>query len=371
MRLAGSFRGLLLEAAAAREPTLGQRLGRGALGAIALGYAAAIGIRNAGYAFRLLPVHRLACRVVCVGNVTVGGTGKTPTVAMLARRLSAAGSRVCILLRGYGRTGTGVAVVSDGQDLLLDWRQAGDEAVLLGRLLPGIPVLVGADRVEAGNLALRRFGPDTILLDDGFQHRRLYRDVDLVLLDATDPFGGGHLLPRGRLREPPGALRRAQAILLSRADQASALAELRRRLERMAPGIPQVLTRHRPTGLAGLAGGEARPPEALRGARVLAVSGIANPAGFHRTLADLGAVLAGTLAFPDHHPYGRDDLRRVESMAREVGAEAIVTTEKDAVRMPPGRSAPPLLALRVELEVTEGGGALERLLTPWAGGGRG
>lgn len=311
MSLAGSFRGLVLRAAAAREPTLGQRLGRGALAATALGYGAAMGIRNAGYACGLLRVHRLPCRVVCVGNVTVGGTGKTPTVVTLARRLLAAGSRVCVLLRGYGRAGTAAEVVSDGQDLLLDWRQAGDEAVLLGRLLPGIPIVVGADRVEAGRLALSRFGPDTILLDDGFQHRRLYRDADLVLLDATDPFGGGHLLPRGRLREPLTALRRAHAILLSRADQACGLTGLRRRLEEMAPGIPQILTRHRPTGIAELAGGVARPPEWLRGRRVLAVSGIANPAAFHRTLTDLGAVLSGALAFPDHHPYGADDLRRV------------------------------------------------------------
>lgn len=374
MSLRAALRDLVLQTVAAPEPTVGQQLGRGVLTLAALGYGAAIAVRNAGHALGLLPAHRLPCPVVCVGNLTVGGTGKTPMVIMVARRVVAAGRKVCILLRGYGRAGTTVEVVSDGRDLLLDWQQAGDEAILLGRLLPGVPIVVGGDRAEAGKVALRRFGPDTILLDDGFQHRQLHRDLDLVMVDATDPFGGGRLLPRGRLREPVVALRRAHAIILSRTDQAPGLAGLRRRLEQIVPGAPQILTRHRPAGLANLAAGEDRPLESLRNRRVLAVSGIANPAGFHRTLTDQGAVLASTLAFPDHHPYGPADLARVQAAAREAGAEAIVTTEKDAVRMAglevraPDR---PILALRVDLEITEGADALERLLMPWAGGTRG
>jgi tetraacyldisaccharide 4'-kinase len=216
--------------------------------------------------------------------------------------------------------------------------------------------------MAAGRLALQRFGPDTLLLDDGFQHRQLHRDLDLVMLDATDPFGGGHLLPRGLLREPVDALGRAHAVILSRTDQASELAGLRLSLEQVIPGAPQILTRHRPAGLSELASGREWPAESLRGRRVLALSGIGNPLGFHRTLAMLGAVLATARTFPDHHPYSPADLASVERAARGVGAESIVTTEKDAIRIPAGAALLPILVLRVDLEIIEGADALERLL---------
>jgi tetraacyldisaccharide 4'-kinase len=360
-----------LRAAAVGQPTVPQCAAHGILAVAALGYGAGVRLRNAGYSFGLLPIQRLACRVVCVGNLTVGGTGKTPAVITLARRLMDAGRKVAVLLRGYGRVGGGVEVVSDGRDLFLDWRRAGDEAVLLATSLPGVPIVVGGDRVAAGRLAVQRFGPDTLLLDDGFQHRSLHRDLELVMLDATDPFGGGRLVPRGRLREPVAALKRAHAVILSRTDQAPELAGLRRRLARVIPGVPQVLTRHRPSGLTDLAGGEERPLESLRGRRALAVSGIANPLAFHRTLADLGAVLVGRLAFPDHHPYGPADLARADAVARGAGAELIVTTEKDAIRIAAGACSWPILALRVELEITEGAAWLDRLLLQSNGGARG
>jgi tetraacyldisaccharide 4'-kinase len=352
----------VLRAIIVEQPTPTQRATRQVLAVAALGYGAGVRLRNAGYRFGLLRVHRLPCRVVCVGNLTAGGTGKTPMVITLGRRLTDGGRKVAVLLRGYGRAESGVEVVSDGRNLFLDWRQAGDEALLLAKSLPGVPIVVGGDRMAAGRLALQRFGPDTLLLDDGFQHRRLHRDLDLVMLDATDPFGGGRLLPRGFLREPVGALRRAHAVILSRTDQAAELAALRRCLEQMLPDAPQVLTRHRPTGLRELWSDRQRPVESLRERRVLALSGIANPFGFHRTLTRLGAVLAAARTFPDHHPYSPADLAGVEGVAREVGAESIVTTEKDAIRIPTGVASLPILALRVDLEITEGAEALERLL---------
>lgn len=375
MSLGAAVKRYSLGSLQAGRPTLPQRAWRLLLAVAEPGYRAGIGIREWSFASGLRSVRRLPCPVISVGNLTVGGSGKTPCTIALATWLRARGRAAGILLRGYGRRGSGVAVAADPGGAPARWEAVGDEAILLARRLPGVPVVVGGSRFQAGREALRRFPLDLLLLDDGFQHRQLHRDLDLVMLDATDPFGGGRLLPRGRLREPVAALRRAHAIILSRADQVRELAGVRRRLEQIAPGAPQILARHRPAGLADLAGGEAWPLGFLRGRRVLAVSGIANPAGFHRTLMDLGAVAAGTLPFPDHHPYGSDDLRRVQDAAREAGAEVIVTTEKDAVRMPPmgepGDAGRPILALRVDLEITEGWDALERLLMPWARGTRG
>jgi tetraacyldisaccharide 4'-kinase len=349
------LRDLVLRTVAAQEPTASQRLGRGVLALAALGYGLATGVRSVGYDLGILPALRLPCRVVCVGNLTVGGTGKTPTVIALAERLRAAGRKLCILLRGYGRVGTAPEIVSDGQDVLLEWQRAGDEAVLLSRLLPGIPVVVGGDRLEAGKLAIRRFGPDTLLLDDGFQHRRLQRDLDLVLLDGTDPFGGGHLLPRGRLREPVGALRRAHAILVTRADQAGELASLRRRLEECAPGVPVAYAVHQPRLVVDLGSGRSMPPEVLRGKKVVAVSGIAKPEGFLWTLRQLCATPAQVLSFPDHHPFTREDRARMAHEAKAVGAECIVTTEKDAVRLGQELPAgPPTLALGIAVTIIQG-----------------
>jgi tetraacyldisaccharide 4'-kinase len=362
---------LTLQAVETEDPTPGQRVWRGVLGFAAAGYGAAVAARNAGYGAGLLPNQPLSCRVISVGNLTVGGTGKTPAVITLAQRLSNAGSKVCVLLRGYGRAGEGPGVVSDGREIFLSWRQAGDEAVLLARRLPGVPILVGGDRIQSGRLALRQFGPDTILLDDGFQHRRVHRDLDLLLLDATDPFGGERLLPRGRLREHLSGLRRAHAILVTRADQAADLDALRGRLKALAPGIPVALAVHRADSVMDLHSGEKRPPDVLREERVFAVSGIATPRSFHRTLLDLGAAVVGSLVFPDHHPFGAGDRGRMAREAREAGATCLVTTEKDAVRLE--GALPPdirVLALGIRLEVIQGLETLDRLLAMGPSGGR-
>jgi tetraacyldisaccharide 4'-kinase len=352
-----------VQAVRAEAPTRTQRVVRGGLALLSFGYGALVRLRNAGYTRGILKTHRLPCRVVCVGNLTVGGTGKTPTVIALGGLLAAAGTRVCVLLRGYRRKGRGVMVVSDGTRVLSGWREAGDEAVLLARSLPGVPVIVGGDRVGAGRLAVDRFRPEVILLDDGFQHRRLCRDADLVLLDAMDPFGGEWLLPRGRLREPLSALGRAQAVLLTRADQAGDLAGIRCRLEHLAPRLPLGLALYRPYRLVDLSSRQERHFGELRGKRVFAMSGIANPQGFRQTLVGAGAHLAGSLAFADHHAFTPEDGARIVREARAVSAEWIVTTEKDAIRLdtqPP--VSLPFLALGVRLEVIEGAAALEGTL---------
>ena len=354
---------LVLQAMRAESPTAAERTVHGVLAAVSVVYGAAVRLRNAGYDSGLFPVHRLPCRVVSVGNLTVGGTGKTPAVMTIAAALRAAGERVCIVLRGYGGAGTGARVVSDGRNRRLDWREAGDEAVLLAESLPGVPVVVGTDRVAAGRLAIAEFRPETILLDDGFQHRRIHRDRDLVLVDATDPFGGEWLLPRGRLREPVRELRRADAILVTRADQTTDPGGVVRRLAEAAPGRPIARGTYRPCRLRELGSGRGHAVTAIHGKRVLAMSGIANPHGFHGTLEALGAVLVDRVIFRDHHPFTSDDRRRIARTARGGAAEWIVTTEKDAVRLAPDDlGGVPILALGIDLEIGEGAEAIKTAL---------
>ena len=352
----------VLRAARAEAPTATERVARGLLSLASVVYGGLVLARNAGYNSGLLRTWRLACRVVCVGNLSVGGTGKTPTVLALAGAATGAGLRVCILLRGYGRRGRGVRVVSDGRRVQMDWRDAGDEAVLLAQRLRGVPVVVGEDRVAAGRLTVEQFDPQVIFLDDGFQHRRLHRDADLVLVDSTDPFGGG-LLPRGRLREPIAGLRRADAVLLTRADHGDDPEGIRRRVEAVAPGCPIGRAVFRPLRLRDLTAERDRSLAELRGRRVFAVSGIGNPGSFHRTVQEAGGVLVGSLAYPDHRAFTEEDRRRMGDAARRCEADWIVTTEKDAVRLetrlPEGR---PVVVLEVALEIIEGAEALEAAL---------
>ncbi len=372
MSLGAGIRSYTLASMHSEAPTSLQRAWRIVLAVAAAGYRAGLAVRAGAFAAKVRPIRHLACPVICVGNLTVGGSGKTPCTITLARWLRDRGWRVGVLLRGYGRRSSGMVVAADEQGIRGRWEAVGDEAVLLARRLPGIPVIVGGNRFQAGQEALRQFRPDVLLLDDGFQHRQLYRNLDLVMLDATDPLGGGWLLPRGRLREPVGGLRRAHAVILSRTDQAPNVAHLQRCLAQIAPGAAQVLTRHRPSRLTDFEGGQECPLSSLAGRRLFAVSGIANPRAFQRTLMDLGGVLVGALAFPDHHPYGPADWVRIHRGALEADAELIVITEKDAVRMSPvkGAGAPgrPILVLQVELEVIEGMARLEGLLLRCVGG---
>jgi len=354
---------VVLRAVHAEAPTATQRAVRAFLALSALVYGGLVRARNAGYDTGLFRTWRLPCQVVSIGNLTAGGTGKTPTVIALTTAAIANGLRPCVLLRGYGREGGGVRVVSDGAAVGVDWREAGDEAILLAERLPGAPVVVGGDRVHAGRVAVERFRPDVIFLDDGFQHRRIGRNADLVLVDATDPFGRGRLLPRGRLREPITGLRRAHGILVTRTDQVGDLDVVARRLAQLAPGCPMGMGVFRPTRLRELASGRAWPVAELRGKRVVAVSGVANPGSFQGTGTSAGGIVVGRQEYRDHHVFTVDDCRRMVEAVRREKAEWIVTTEKDAVRL---RSrlpvACPVIALGVDLDITNGADALAAVL---------
>lgn len=301
-------------------------------------YAFGIGVYWAMYRLGILKrVHLRPC-VISVGNITVGGTGKTTAIQYLVRALRDAGLRPAVLSYGYRAADReAVGVVSDGQDILMTAAEAGDEAVLLARSLPGVPVLIGRRRVLSGAVAEERFRPDVLLCDDAFQYWRLARDVDLVLVDAVEPWGHGHVLPRGLLREPKARLRRADAVVITHADLVprERRAALEAELERLGFGFgaerPIFLARHAPRGLSWMDGGEAAGVDALAGLPVLAVSSLGDPASFEATLARAGADVA-PMRFPDHHRYTEDEARAVEQTVRRRGLR-LVTTAKDAVKL--------------------------------------
>jgi tetraacyldisaccharide 4'-kinase len=310
-------------------------------------YGLAVRLRNYFYDRNWKTCHRTSVPVVSVGNLTVGGTGKTPCVEYVARFYRQRDRRVAILSRGYGSAG--------GRN---------DEALLLEENLPDVPHLQGADRVALAAAAVEELESEVLILDDGFQHRRLARDLDLVLVDVTKPWGHGYLLPRGLLREPKSSLRRAGVILLTRCDQVPAdeRDRLRREAARLAPGVPIVETTHQPIALVNSAQAEISL-DGLRQGPIAAFGGIGNPAPFRRTLEDLGARVTAFRVFPDHHPYGRADLEDLRTWARQQEVDAVVTTQKDLVKLRLTQlGGRPLWALRISLRVEAGQDVLDRKL---------
>lgn len=325
-----------------------------------IAYRAAIGLRNALYDSGRLRVHRLPCAVISIGNLTVGGTGKSPLTSCIAALLRDSGYRVGVVSRGYRRTAARAPLlVSDGRALLADALSAGDEPYLIARDNPAVPVAVGADRIEAARLLLRAASPEVIVLDDGFQHRRIARDLDLLLVDGRDPWGNGRMLPRGPLREPVASIARADACVLTRSDGRSPTS-LVSALERYNPDAALFHCRMEPRAFVRPEG-EPIGPSSLRGFSAYAFSGIARPERFEDDLRSLGVRLAGSRRFPDHHRFRRRDLERVAGEARRLGADVLVTTEKDLVRIveaPDG--SPPLYALAIRVAFPRG-----KELQPW------
>lgn len=304
--------------------------------AAALPYGLAVRARNAAFDRGWLRALRAGAPVVSVGNLTTGGTGKTPVVALLAAAARAAGRRPAILMRGYRRGG------GDGA--------ASDEVLLYARLAPGVPVVADPDRVRGAAAAVAA-GADLLLLDDGFQHRRLARDVDVVLVDARDPFGGARLLPRGHLREPLSGFARAHVLVATRADRIAPYqrAAVAYALSGIAPQARVLLEEHRPVALVA-ADGALLPLAALSGQRVVALSGIGDPRSLAETLAGLGAEVAAALDFGDHHEFDAADRAAVAAArARHPGAR-LVTTEKDWCRGAVRHLGEDLVGLRIEAD---------------------
>ena len=324
------------------------------LAPLGLLYGAAMRARSALYRAGALPVYDAGAPVISVGNLTTGGTGKTPLVEWVARRLAEAGRRPCVLTRGYGRANPRSRVlVSDGTRLLADALDGGDEPRLLAESLLGTAaVLSDKDRAAAARWAQAELGSDAFVLDDGFQHLRLRRDLDIVTIDATNPWGGGSLLPRGRLREPLSALRRADVCVITRADLADDVAGLRREVMRLSGGRPVFAARARTTELRPL---DDTPPSAASGMSSLsqpiaAFCALGNSQAFFAHLRAGGHSLARTRAFPDHHRYTQKDVTALGREARASGARALLTTPKDAVKLRALRFDLPCFAVEIELE---------------------
>jgi tetraacyldisaccharide 4'-kinase len=359
------------------EAILGKRRGkranllRGFLFALSKLFIGIVAARRFLYQYRIFRDHTLGCLVVSVGNLTVGGTGKTPVVEKFARALAHKGRKVAILSRGYKSVPRPFwqrvllwitryekrippRVVSDGHNLLLDSEQAGDEPYMLASNLPEVIVLVDKDRVKSGRYAIEKFKADTLILDDGFQHWSLKSRLNLVLVDRTYPFGNQHLLPRGTLREAPSALRRASHVFITKSNGAGS-AELRREIKEWNPNAQIIECTHHPLYLQNVFTGERKPLEFLKALKIAALSGIAMPDGFEQGLEKLGAVLVHTKQYADHHRYSQQEILNMINRSKRRGAQAIITTEKDAVRFPKlDRVDVPIYFLRVEIKIIEG-----------------
>lgn len=320
------------------------------------------------YRAGLLRRHRLPCKVISLGNITVGGTGKTPTAQSLASYIHKLGYRVVILNRGYRAGYKGkVGLVSDGKKIYMSVSEAGDEAYLLAKNLPGVPVVIGRQRSESGEYAVRELRAEVIIMDDGYQHWQLERDLDIVLIDTINVFGNNFLLPRGTLREPLTHLNRAQAVLLTKADQSSDCTReaIKETVSHYNPQALIVESVHNPNCFIeieewykGVRTKNTAPLETVRGKQITALSAIGNPSSFEQTITDIGAQVVYAARYPDHHTYTMAEMQYVMQRAVDCGSTAIITTEKDAVKIPSefihSDRPLPLYVLGIEVWFTEG-----------------
>src|SRR5687768_9205663 len=334
-------------------------------------FQVAVKFRRFLYNVRILRDSTLGVQVIAIGNLTVGGTGKTPVVEKFARELQDQGRQVAILSRGYRskppplsrrlinkllfrEDRTPPRIVSDGKSLLLDSETAGDEPYMLASNLKDVVVLVDKDRVKSGRYAIEKFGCDTLLLDDGFKFWKLQgRRRDIVLIDRQQPFGNERLLPRGTLREPPSHLARARWIFITKSDGDTE--ELRTRIAQLNPTAPIIECIHHPLYFEDVFTGERLGIEFLQGKKVASFSGIAQPESFEKSLVGIGAELVYSKRFADHHRFTQQEVINAINRSKKRQAELIITTQKDAVRFPKiDRRDIPILFMRVEIKILKG-----------------
>lgn len=319
---------------------------------LSLFYRLSVYWRNRFYDRQILKPVKLSCPVISVGNIAVGGTGKTPCVVGLAKMLQQHGYQPGVISRGYGgRSAEPVNVVSDGKTILLDARTVGDEPLLIAKSLPGVPVITGARRNMTGQAAIDLFGVQALICDDAFQHRQIFRDIDIVLLDAEKPLGNGHLLPRGELREPKEELNRAGCLILTRDDQTE---PMHPDVARIAGtfGIPVFRAAHKFKEMTKHKGNMRLSPGDLLGKKICAFCGIARPESFRKLLREAGTEILSFIDFPDHYAYNHVDLDAIKKHFLTLDADYWVTTEKDAMRLTGYPDfLETLFVVRIEMEI--------------------
>lgn len=313
-------------------------------------YGAAIRARLAAYARGLLPVSKLPRPVISIGNLTAGGTGKTPLVEWISRALASDGKKVCVLTRGYKRERPKERVlVSDGKSLQASEPYAGDEPFLLAEQLLGIAAVISdVNRHSAGMWAIENLGTDAFVLDDGFQHLQLGRDLNILVIDATDPWGNGELLPAGRLREPRSGASRADCTVITRTNEVTSVETLAAEISDLTSHRPVFTSRLQVRSLQTLAGGAAVIGSARQ---VTAFCGVGNPGSFFRQLQSAGFDLAHSKRFPDHHRYTQSDIDALCEAATSSGAEVLITTAKDAVKLTTLQISLPCYVLAIEMNL--------------------
>jgi tetraacyldisaccharide 4'-kinase len=318
---------------------------------LSLPYGGAVRARALFYSLGLFKTKTLRCPVISVGNITVGGTGKTPLVMALAKGLMTKGIAVAILSRGYKRTKTSESVVSDGKTIFLSLEESGDEPFLMAKACPGTPILVGENRFLNGRIALQRFGVKGLILDDGYQHLPLNRNINILLINSHIGFGDRHLLPRGILREPLSQLRRADLFLLTKAEDPETYQPLEKEIFEIHPGAQIFHSHYEPVSLVGPQD-EQEELNSLKGKKILALSGIAHPNDFSSMLRKYGMKIVRKAIFPDHHLYTKKDLSYIEK--KMTGVDSIVTTEKDMVKLRIlNIDHLPIRALRIQMKIWE------------------
>ncbi|HEU4478762.1 MAG TPA: tetraacyldisaccharide 4'-kinase [Pyrinomonadaceae bacterium] len=314
-------------------------------------YGALTALRTAAYEKGLLKTTRLPVPVISIGNITVGGTGKTPLVAWVSRALTSEGRKVCILTRGYGRINAGKRiVVSDGSSVLADAAQTGDEPLWLAESLKGVVVICDSDRAAAGQWAISNLAVDVFVLDDGFQHLQLARDLNILAIDASNPWGGGRLLPHGRLRESRRGVSRADCAIITRAEQQEDASVLKSQIKELVGEGPIFISRMRAKGIRQL------PADQLNGigalpSPVAAFCGIGNPSSFFNLLLTNGVQVIHAQTFADHHHYNQADINALSEQAKRLGAQSLITTAKDAVKLRKLDFGLPCYVLEIEIAI--------------------
>ncbi len=312
-------------------------------------------VRNGFYDFGFLSVKKLQGKVISVGNLTVGGTGKTPLVEYIAKVLQNKGWKVALLSRGYGRKERlPFAVVSNGKNILAGVEKAGDEPLQLAKNLLGVIVVVDKNRYEAGLIAKEKYGVDLFILDDGYQHRKLVRDINILMIDGKNPFNTGLLFPAGKLREPVSSIKRADAVVVSEPLSNNNEEIIKKIIMRYKAGLQFFHCYRHPIGLHTVKGDTPLKEGFFRSKNIISLAAIAQPAAFENDLRDMGFILAKTYRFSDHHYYTKEEMEVIAHSAKKLDAEAIITTQKDAVRLSHLKEVePPIIYLKIEMRVRE------------------